>query len=86
MQYIKNMLKDLIQHLKKVKSFKLTGEELRISLSTVIRYFKKLKISEKKKSTKVIHFDEFKGNADKEKYQLQLRISPNVEYFFDPTS
>ena len=68
----KNILEDLIWHLKKVKSFKLIGEELGISLSTVIRYFKKLKISEKKKSTKVIHLDEFKGNADKEKYQLAV--------------
>ena len=68
----KNILEDLIWHLKKTKSFKLIGEELGVSLSTVMRYFKKLKISEAKKSTKVIHLDEFKGNADNEKYQLAV--------------
>lgn len=68
----KNILEDLIWHLKKTKSFKLIGEELGISLSTVMRYFKKLKISEAKKSTQVIHLDEFKGNADNEKYQLAV--------------
>ena len=68
----KNILEDLIWHLKKTKSFKQTGEELGISLSTTMRYFEKLKISEEKKPTKIIHFDEFKGNADKEKYQLAV--------------
>ena len=68
----KNILEDLIWHLKKTKSFKQTGEELGISLSTIMRYFEKLKISEEKKPTKIIHFDEFKGNADKEKYQLAV--------------
>ena len=68
----KNILEDLIWHLKKTKSFTLIGEELGISLSSVMRYFKKLKISESKKSTKVIRLDEFKGNADKEKYQLAV--------------
>jgi transposase len=68
----KNIHKEMIWHLKKTKSFKQTGEELGISLSTVMRYFTKLKIREIKKSTKIIHFDEFKGNADNEKYQLAV--------------
>ena len=37
-----------------------------------MRYFKKLKISDTKESTQVIHLDEFKGNADNEKYQLAV--------------
>ena len=68
----KNILEDLVWHLKKTKSFKQIGEELGISLSTIMRYFNGLKIVESKKSTKTIHFDEFKGNADKEKYQLAV--------------
>ena len=68
----KNILEDLIWHLKKTKSFKQTGEELGISLSTTMRYFEKLKIVEEKKPTKIIHFDEFKLNADNEKYQLAV--------------
>ncbi len=68
----KNILEDLVWHLKKTKSFKQIGEELGISLSTTMRYFNGLKIVESKKSTKTIHFDEFKGNADKEKYQLAV--------------
>ena len=68
----KNILEDLVWHLKKTKSFKQIGEELGISLSTIMRYFNGLKIVESKKSTKTIHLDEFKGNADKEKYQLAV--------------
>ena len=68
----KNILTDLVWHLKNVKSFKQSGEELGISLSSVMRYFEQLKISERKKSTKIIHLDEFKGNANNEKYQLAV--------------
>ncbi len=68
----KNILTDLVWHLRRVKSFKQTREELGISLSTVMRYFKELKIPEEKTTTKIIHIDEFKGNADNEKYQLAV--------------
>ncbi len=68
----KNVLTELVYHLRSVKSFKQSGEELGISLSTVMRYFKDLKIPERKTTTKIIHLDEFKGNADNEKYQLAI--------------
>jgi transposase len=68
----KNLFTELLWHLKSMKSFKQSGEELGISLSTVMRYFERLKIKEIEKSTKVIHIDEFKGNADNEKYQLAV--------------
>lgn len=68
----KNLLTELVWHLKGMKSFKQSGEEMGISLSSVIRYFEQLKISERKRSTKIIHLDEFKGNADNEKYQLAV--------------
>ena len=68
----KNLLTELVWHLKGMKSFKQSGEELGISLSSVMRYFEQLKITERKKSTKIIHLDEFKGNADNEKYQLAV--------------
>ena len=68
----KNVINELNVHFKEIKSFKQIAKELGISLSTIMRYFEKLKISEEKKPTKIIHFDEFKGNADKEKYQLAV--------------
>lgn len=68
----KNIQAETVQHLKKIKSFKQIGEDLGVSLSTMIRYFEKLEIPEINKSTETIHIDEFKGNADKEKYQLAV--------------
>ena len=68
----KNIQIELVWHLKSMKSFKQSGVELGMSLSTVLRYFNQLKIAEKEKPTKIIHLDEFKGNADNEKYQLAV--------------
>ena len=68
----KNIVNDLTLHFSHIKSFKQIGNEVGISLSSVIRYFMKLEIKTTNKITDTIHFDEFKGNADREKYQLAV--------------
>ena len=68
----KNVVNDLTLHFSHIKSFKQIGNETGISLSSVIRYFMKLEIKTSNEVTDTIHFDEFKGNADKEKYQLAV--------------
>ena len=66
----KNTINELNTHFKDIKSFKQIAKEVGISLSSVIRNFMKLEVTVNNDVTDTIHFDEFKGNADKEKYQL----------------
>ena len=68
----KNVLNELNYHFRDIKSFKQIAKDLGISLSSVLRYFMKLEVKDKMNTTNTIHFDEFKGNADKEKYQLAV--------------
>ena len=66
----KNTINELNTHFKDIKSFKQIAKEVGISLSSVIRNFMKLEVTVNNDVTDTIYFDEFKGNADKEKYQL----------------
>ena len=68
----KNVTNELNVHFREIKSFKQIAKELGISLSSVLRYFIKLEVKDKVNITNTIYFDEFKGNADKEKYQLAI--------------
>ena len=58
--------------IKDVKSFKQVSKELKISISSVLRIFDSIVIPSKKLDTSVLYMDEFKGNADGEKYQLAI--------------
>ena len=55
-----------------MKSFKQIGMEEGTSISTVLRIFNDIRIPEKEFDYETVYFDEFKGNAGKEKYQLAI--------------
>ena len=55
-----------------MKSFKQVAKEINISSSTVLRIFKNYIRPKEEYNYKVIFIDEFKGNADGEKYQLAI--------------
>lgn len=70
---ISNEVKEEIRRkIKEMKSFKQIGIEENTSISTVLRIFKDIKIPKKEFNYETIFFDEFKGNANKEKYQLAI--------------
>ena len=66
------MEEEVINKIKDVKSFKQVSKELKISISSVLRIFDSIVIPSKKLDTSVLYMDEFKGNADGEKYQLAI--------------
>ena len=68
----KNVEEEVINKIKDVKSFKQVSKELKISISSVLRIFDSIVIPSKKLDTSVLYMDEFKGNADGEKYQLAI--------------
>jgi transposase len=63
---------EVINKIKDVKSFKQVSKELKISISSVLRIFDSIVIPSKKLDTSILYMDEFKGNADGEKYQLAI--------------
>ena len=68
----KNIVNELNTHFRDMKSFTQIAKEVGISLSSVIRNFMKLEVTVNNDITDTIYFDEFKGNADNEKYQLVI--------------
>ncbi len=64
--------KEIRRKIREMKSFKQIGIEEGISISTVLRIFNDIKIPEKEFDYETVYFDEFKGNAGKEKYQLAI--------------
>jgi transposase len=63
---------EVLNKIKDIKSFKQVSKELKISISSVLRIFDSIVITSKKLDTSVLYMDEFKGNADGEKYQLAI--------------
>ena len=68
----KNVEEEVMNKIKDVKSFKQVSKELKISISSVLRIFDSIVIPSKKLDTSILYMDEFKGNADGEKYQLAI--------------
>ena len=58
----------MCEKLREVYSFTSIARELKLSTSTIIRYFDLVSYSKPKELPNVIAIDEFKGNADNEKY------------------
>lgn len=70
---ISNEVKDEIRRkITEMKSFRQIGIEENTSISTVLRIFNDIKVPKKVFNYETIYFDEFKGNAGKEKYQLVI--------------
>ena len=70
---ISNEVKDEIRRkLFEMKLFTQIGMEENTSISTVMRIFHNIEVPHKKLDYETIYLDEFKGNADKEKYQLVI--------------
>lgn len=71
---ISNKVKQQIQEkLKEIKSYKQIAKEEKVSINTVIRIIDKIQINPKQDiDTSIIYIDEFKGNIEKEKYQLAM--------------
>ena len=71
---ISNKVKHQIQEkLKQIKSFKQIAKEEKVSINTVIRIIDKMEVQAKQDiDTSIIYIDEFKGNIQKEKYQLGM--------------
>lgn len=55
-----------------MKSFKQIAKETNVSISTVMRIFDDYEVAVPEYDYSVIFFDEFKGNADKEKFQVAV--------------
>ena len=71
---ISNKVKQQIQEkLKQIKSFKQIAKEEKVSINTVIRIIDKMQVQAKQDiDTSILYIDEFKGNIQKEKYQLGM--------------
>ena len=70
---ISNEVKDEIRRkLSEMKSFTQIGREENTSISTVMRIFHDIEVPHKELDYETVYLDEFKGNADKEKYQLAI--------------
>ena len=68
---ISNEVKDEIRRkLSEMKSFIQIGREENTSISTVMRIFHDIEVPHRELDYETVYLDEFKGNADKEKYQL----------------
>ena len=68
-----NEVKDEIRRkLSEMKSFTQIGREENTSISTVMRIFHDIEVPHKELDYETVYLDEFKGNADKEKYQLAI--------------
>ena len=70
---ISNEVKDEIRRkLFEMKLFTQIGMEENASISTVMRIFHNIEVPRKELDYETVYLDEFKGNADKEKYQLAI--------------
>ena len=70
---ISNEVKDEIRRkLSEMKSFTQIGREKNTSISTVMRIFHDIEVPHRELDYETAYLDEFKGNADKEKYQLAI--------------
>ena len=70
---ISNEVKDEIRRkLSEMKSFTQIGREENTSISTVMRIFHDIEVPHRELDYETAYLDEFKGNADKEKYQLAI--------------
>ena len=67
-----NVRKEVENKIKDIKSFTQVSKELKISISSVLRIFNSIVIPIKDLDTNILYMDEFKGNADGEKYQLAI--------------
>ena len=76
---ISNEVKDEIRRkLSEMKSFTQIGREENTSISTVMRIFHDIEVPKRKLDYETVYLDEFKGNADKEKYQLAIYDKDHV--------
>ena len=70
---ISNEVKDEIRRkLSEMKSFTQIGREENTSISTFMRLFYDIEVPHKELDYETVYLDEFKGNADKGKYQLAI--------------
>ena len=70
---ISNEVKDEIRRkLSEMKSFTQIGREENTSISTVMRIFHDIEVPHKELDYETVYLDEFKGDTDKEKYQLAI--------------
>lgn len=78
-----NKVIPFIKEKAKVMTFKDCSKELSVSPTTAMRIFKKnTHYSEPASFPKILHIDEFKGNSNKEKYQLAI-INGETKKVFD---
>ena len=76
---ISNEVKDEIRRkLSEMKSFTQIGREENTSISTVMRIFHDIGVPHQELDYETVYLDEFKGNADKEKYQLAIYDTKHI--------
>ena len=84
-QHTEKVIPFIKDKLKKI-TYKDCSEELKISSTTIMRLFKKsTNYTEPSEYPKVIHIDEFKGNTNKEQYQLAI-VNGETGKMFDVLS
>lgn len=66
------LIDEIFKKTESERSFTSIAKEVNLSVSTVIRFFDILSYSAPKELPHVLSIDEFKGNTDKEKYQVIL--------------
>ena len=66
------LIDEIFKKTESERSFTSIAKEVNLSVSTVIRFFDILSYSAPKELPQVLSIDEFKGNTDKEKYQVIL--------------
>ena len=71
------LINEIFKKTESVRSFTSIAKEVNLSVSTVIRFFDILSYSAPQKLSKVLAIDEFKGNTDKEKYQVIITDPAN---------
>lgn len=64
------LINEIFKKTESERSFTSIAKDVNLSVSTVIRFFDILSYSAPKELPKVLSIDEFKGNTDKEKYQV----------------
>ena len=71
------LIDEIFKKTESERSFTSIAKEVNLSVSTVIRFFDILSYSAPKELPQVLSIDEFKGNTDKEKYQVILTNPAN---------
>jgi len=64
------LINEIFKKTESERSFTSIAKDVNLSVSTVIRFFDTLSYSAPKELPQVLSIDEFKGNTDKEKYQV----------------